>query len=255
MSDIIQVNPLVFGGEGESVHANMLVKLWENPNPTAAFTAQNITLASDNYDFLLWIYGTTSTNPKGSVIAPKGTGSVLLSSGLTNSTHGVTNVQRTAVYVSDTEYSVSAGTLGRPSGTYSEDNTVCKPTIIYGFKKSLDITAIVSNVSTDASKCMLSDGVTNVEDALSGLLTTNAQTLPAQSIGANNVYQWGVAPTAIAGYKAIGIVGFFTSINNVNHSVYLSRISGDNIQFAIRNESGSAVTFTPVVTVLYKKEQ
>lgn len=88
-----------------------------------------------------------------------------------------------------------------------------------------------------------------------GSLTTNAQALPAQSIGANSVYQWGVAPTAISGYKAIGIVGFFTSINNVNHSVYLSRISGDNIQFAIRNEGGSAATFTPVVTVLYKKEQ
>lgn len=182
---IPQKNPLI--ASGESVHANMLTTLWENPSPTSNFVAQDITLASDDYDFLLWIYGTASTNPKGSVIAPKGTGSILLSSGLTNSTHGVTNVQRTAVYVSDTKYSVSAGTLGRPSGAYSEDNTVCKPIAVYGFKKSLDITAIVSNVSTDATKCMLSDNVTNVDDAIKKR-TLKSDTFSGTSDATGNIY-------------------------------------------------------------------
>jgi hypothetical protein len=222
MSDeIIQVNPLVFGGEGESVHANMFVKLWENTNPTAAFTAQNITLASDDYDFLLWIYGTASTNPKGSVIAPKGTGSVLLSSGLTNSTHGVTNVQRTAVYVSDTEYSVSAGTLGRPSGTYSEDNTVCKPIAIYGFKKSLDVTAIVSNVSTDARQCMLSDGVTDVESKFGSVDTNIANRLPVyKAVSASNIPTGPEVSTALQSLdnKQSIVVNFYNSENTILYS-------------------------------------
>lgn len=90
-------------------------------------------------------------------------------------------------------------------------------------------------------------------DDLKPQFTVANTTLPAQSIAGNNVYQWGQAPASVAGYTPIGVVGFFSSVNSINHSVYLSRLSGGNIQFAIRNESGSAITFTPVVTVLYQK--
>ena len=31
-----------------------LKKLWENPNPNMAFSAQDITLSSDDYDYLTW---------------------------------------------------------------------------------------------------------------------------------------------------------------------------------------------------------
>lgn len=35
---------------------NKLVKLWENPNPTADFVAQNITLSSTDYDYLMFFF-------------------------------------------------------------------------------------------------------------------------------------------------------------------------------------------------------
>ena len=40
---IPQKNPLI--ASGESVHANMLTKLWENPDSSADFAAQNIALS------------------------------------------------------------------------------------------------------------------------------------------------------------------------------------------------------------------
>lgn len=30
------------------------IKLWENPNPNVAFSGQDITLSSDDYDYLIW---------------------------------------------------------------------------------------------------------------------------------------------------------------------------------------------------------
>lgn len=120
-------------------HIELFQTLWENPNPSASFGAQQITLTSSDYDFLLWIYGTGSASVQTSVICAKGE-NVALSSALTNSTYGTTNIQRTATRTSDTTYSIGDGYLGRPQNAHTTDNTVCKPLIVYGFKKSLDIT-------------------------------------------------------------------------------------------------------------------
>ena len=105
MSDIIQVNPLVFGGEGESVHANMLVKLWENPDPTAEFAAQNIEWSSSDYDYLLWDLRFT-TNVNFCFITPKGSGTIFNMGGTTGNSY-TTTIARTATVVSDTKYSIS----------------------------------------------------------------------------------------------------------------------------------------------------
>ena len=151
MSDIIQVNPLVFGGEGESVHANMLTKLWENPNPSVAFAAQNIELSSDDYDFTLWV-----TNYAGSVyttiIIPKGRSGMFFLSGTTGGSYTIT-AQRDVARVSDTEYSIGSALTQNSNAARTINNVYFVPIAVYGFKKSLDITAIVSNISTDASNC------------------------------------------------------------------------------------------------------
>ena len=169
MSDeIIQVNPLVFGGEGESVHANMLVKLWENPDPTADFAAQNISLSSIDYDFLMINYRySTSVNRVFTTIIPKNASGVIgepvigSSTVIGNPKRIVTGSLTTSINIGDCDFQVASNGGSISSST---NNSVVIPTVIYGFKKSLDITAIVSNVSTDARQCMLSDGVTSVED-------------------------------------------------------------------------------------------
>lgn len=165
MSDeIIQVNPLVFGGEGESVHANMLTKLWENPNPNVAFAAQNIELSSDDFDFTFWV-ANYAGNVYSNIIIPKGKGGMFFIAGTTGGAY-TTTVQRDVVMVSDTEYSIGGAMVQNSNAARTTNNVYFVPIAVYGFKKSLDITAIVSNVSTDASKCMLSDGVTDVEKAI-----------------------------------------------------------------------------------------
>ena len=170
MSDeIIQVNPLVFGGEGESVHANMLTKLWENPAPASAFAAQNIQFASNDYDFSLWImrYSTGDTYTY-SESFPKGTDSLIRTTGTTAAAYTNTH-QRALTRVSDTEYTVGDNYEQASNNNRAVNNIFNYPIAVYGFKKSLDVTAIVSEVSTDARKCMLSDGVTSVEDALNAI--------------------------------------------------------------------------------------
>lgn len=168
MENVIRVeNGKYIAGKasGESVHANMLTKLWENPNPSASFGAQTITLASDDYDFLLVMYRQTSGR-LASMIFPKGINFRLFTSTVGS---GATTRERDINYVSDTQLSVQSAYQCVGTSAYTTDNSLLVPDAVYGFKKSLDITAIVSNVSTDATKCILSDNVTNVDDAIDGM--------------------------------------------------------------------------------------
>lgn len=185
MSDIIQVNPLVFGGEGEAVHANMFVKLWENPNPSASFGPQTITLASDDYDFTLTIARRVAAYQQDiCAITPKGD-TVVINVGVAGGS-GVTCAWRRLDYVSDTSLSAIDCKTATGTGAATTDNTQLIPIAIYGFKKSLDITAIVSEVSTDATKCILSDNVTNVDDAIKKR-TLKFDTFSGTTDGSGNV--------------------------------------------------------------------
>lgn len=141
-----------------AISADLMTKLWENSSPTSDFVAQNITLSSSDYDFLLWTYQYNSSNNKTmSQICQKGSG--------TNMSYvvGGNSRSRMADRTSDTVFSVydasSAGVV---------DNSVCIPLTIYGIKKTVNVTfdALAKNVSTLASNCMLSDEVTSVESAL-----------------------------------------------------------------------------------------
>ena len=150
---------------GESVHANMFVKLWENPNPSSAFVAQDITLSSSDYDFLLFNYKYIATDIMAlSQITRKGEHAILDFAQSTSA--GARAWTRRINYTSDTVMSALGAEYATGTTPAVAANNYMVPTVIYGFKKSLDITAIVSNVSTDATRCIMSDGVTNVEDAV-----------------------------------------------------------------------------------------
>lgn len=101
--------------------------LWENPNPTSAFASQTITLASDNYDFLLWV------TSEGSTICKKGQ-TMRISEAATSDSNYTINRMRTATYASDTTYNVQDCRQQNANGTRSSVNTLFIPIAIYGIK-------------------------------------------------------------------------------------------------------------------------
>lgn len=139
-------------------------KLWENPSPSSAFSAQTITLASSDYDFLCIFY--RSDDIYNSTTIPKGH-SATLNDSFAISSNLVARV-RYLNRSSDTAYAVTDCTRVSYGSSTTQNDTVI-PIAIYGFKKSVDINAIVSSVSTDADKCIMSDGVTSVEQAIGEL--------------------------------------------------------------------------------------
>lgn len=129
--------PLVDG----NVEIDLMKKLWENPAPTASFSAQNITLASDDYDFLLWefnsyntqIYSVNSLIKKGQSVYAE----------MTWVDSVVRGRHRIATYVSDTKYSINDCTqMG------SSNNAGLIPIAIYGIKQkvTISLSAIISSV-------------------------------------------------------------------------------------------------------------
>ena len=144
------------------INVELMTKLWENPNPTSAFAAQTITLSSSDYDFLLVTAVCSTTNgAESSPLILKKNSKGILNYATATSPAAASN--RTITCTSNTQLSVdSAWNAG------SVVNTELVPIAVYGIKQSVtvDVSAVISDVSTDADKCMLSDGVTSVEDAL-----------------------------------------------------------------------------------------
>lgn len=103
-----------------------MTKLWENPSPTASFSAQNITLASADYDFLLWQFA-YSTSYIGSIIS-----SPFVEKGKTcycNIVSFTENVFRQCDYVNDTTY-----TIHNTSYNNNTNNNYAIPLVVYGIK-------------------------------------------------------------------------------------------------------------------------
>lgn len=116
--------------------------LWTNPNPTSDFSAQTITLSSNDYDVLEFVFelGTTGTSSTMTKIL-KGTNGnvdqiVNLNSGASQST-GVRH--RTFKYSSDTSY-IFEDCLVREGGTASVPsvaNNYLIPIYVIGYKTGL----------------------------------------------------------------------------------------------------------------------
>lgn len=170
------------GADG-TISIDLMTKLWENPAPTQAIVADtDITVNTAGYDLVMIIcaYSTSWLQYKDSFIIPQGVGA-----GLCIASNKATSfVERNFDYVSDTVYRCKQAYV---SGTAND--AVAIPTAIYGIKLHhvIEIKAIAPEVSTLASKCMLSDGVTSVEDRL------DANTLSGMTIidgyTNNNRYQ------------------------------------------------------------------
>lgn len=107
--------------------------LWENPNPTADFTAQTITLSSSDYDMLEILY---RSNAVGGIYFG-GNRKILKGYGTQldwNSISSTNRWSRRMTPVSDTAFSVGDSTL---VNTGALTNDQCVPLYIIGYKTGL----------------------------------------------------------------------------------------------------------------------
>lgn len=141
----LPANQLFVTEEGENIEINMKV-LWTNPNPASSFTAQTVTLTSDDWDYLLITANASDSHLRtcSSVIfsksSPNSVGANLIYSTSTSS-YGPVNFIRSCNVVS---------TNGNPTTSYSQvyfencyegynsteisDNRNCVPNQIIGIK-------------------------------------------------------------------------------------------------------------------------
>lgn len=155
------------GADG-TVSVELMTKLWENPDPTVAFAANaEINLLSSDYDYLIFVYYLSNTyNGTASAICEKGSNTVLtLALSASNSAQ---NWTRFITRESDVKY-IAAACTASYYGSVTTNNDRIIPYQVYGIKTSqtVEIKAIAPEVSTSASKCMMSDGETSVEEAIS----------------------------------------------------------------------------------------
>jgi hypothetical protein len=242
-----------------------MTKLWENPNPTADFAAQTVTLASDDYDFLLFDYAYLANGKRFTSIASKGCDGIInvaiQASDIVFGDPMRTITYNTATSISISDCSYQAIQNGGAVSTATNNSNLI-PIAIYGFKKTItiDTSALIANVSTDASKCILSDGVTSVEDALNNTVTLtplSPNTITNYSAGQNGRLVVGTCRMALTasantetkvgtidkkptndihclayntGNFAVGRVTIYSSSGNVNVQ-FTSALSASNVSF------------------------
>ena len=142
--------------------------LWTNESPTSAFSAGQITLNSSDYtDYeIRFAPNKNSTSSRVSSRTEKGKGTLLNYSAATGS--GVRTFLRGVAYVDETHLSIADCTYATGTTADVTNNDSCIPVEVIGHKRKVTakIKAIAHDVSTSASKCMMSDGQTNVEDEI-----------------------------------------------------------------------------------------
>lgn len=111
--------------------AGRVTKLWENPAPSSPFAAQNITLNSSDYDFLI-VFSKYGNNIASSITAPKGFGVFLNIASATSD--GAYGFRRSLNYIDDTTLGASDNYSAYGTTTATVDNTVNIPVVIYGIK-------------------------------------------------------------------------------------------------------------------------
>ena len=107
--------------------------LWTNPSPTDVFEAQNITLNSDDYDYIEVFYYSWTNNMVESCKVPKGYNINLSTTIFSTSLH---YGNRTMTRISDTEFAVSdaKGIASSNPSTIINDNDWIIPFLIIGYK-------------------------------------------------------------------------------------------------------------------------
>lgn len=220
-----------------SVEADLLNLLWTNPNDNVSFSAQNITLSSADYDYLLIVARLLEgASSEVSAIVKKG-GSIPLDHSYYS--NGVRVRRRVLVYNTDTSYSVGDAT--DQGGTY---NQCLIPMAIYGIKQKITVSfdALAESVSTLASKCMLSDG-DSVEDKFSSSASPLAN-FNASLTKVNNLCVLGLASPKSAMTKNVAFnAGTLEEKYRPNQTILL-RMIGNGRSYDINISTTGVVQIT-----------
>lgn len=109
--------------------------LWTNPSPTTDFSAQTITLSSDDYDVLEFFW--RSDVPGNRVYSTKTLKSYSVQNDIYSTVVPTRAWRRRADYVSDTSYSVGNCSRMEYNQTSYNDNGYCVPIYVIGYKTGL----------------------------------------------------------------------------------------------------------------------
>lgn len=161
-------------GADATISADLMTKLWENSELSgvgnlSAFGAQTVALDLSEYDFVLVDTMYYARADRDSYIVPKGTVNFrMCHSQATNTSGYYLNIATRNVQMTDTGVAFGDCTYAHDSTAATTENLYMIPVRIYGIKKTVTVTfdALAKNVSTSASKCMMSDEETSVEDAI-----------------------------------------------------------------------------------------
>ena len=179
------------GADG-TISADLMTLLWTNPSPSAAFDAQTIQLDLSDYDFvqIFYRFRTTSDGSYTAHLVQKN-GNTATNSFASNDSSAAAGTYCWSRNATATDEGIVFsgcyhGYTGR-AVTVSNNNII--PTKIYGIKKTINlkINAIASDVSTSASKCMMSDG-RSVEDTLTEKIEVTANNGETFSSLLNRLY-------------------------------------------------------------------
>lgn len=174
MADALAINGHIIGGDN---YASIQL-LWENPNPTAAFTPRTITLANTDYDLLLieCFRSTSNQTHTYSEIVEKGKGILLQRP----QTTGTTNLQvwaREFTYVSDISLTIQNAYYHLQGSSVEINNALMIPYKIYGLKKVANLIHENLQVSVasvvGAVKVKVLTGITAVVSAANNYVSIN----------------------------------------------------------------------------------
>ena len=160
------------GADG-TVSVELMTKLWENPDPSSSFAAQDITglTTLKDYDLYAVIFklSATGTNYTTPIVFDNMLNYACYAAASGTASQGTASrVRGFLVDKSQNKITFENAYLGYTGYASTINNTLCVPVAVYGIKTSqtVEIKAIAPEVSTSASKCMMSDGETSVEDAI-----------------------------------------------------------------------------------------
>lgn len=160
------------GADG-TVSVDLMTKLWENPSPKASFAASIITGLTTlaDYDFYLarFVLDTSDYAFINTICFNNELTEGLFAEVSGDANRGTTSYYRIfRVDAANNRVVFNGGYYGSTTLGRISDNAKMIPIAIYGIKStaSVKINAIAMDVSTSADKCMMSDGITSVEDAI-----------------------------------------------------------------------------------------
>ena len=109
-----------------------MVLLWENPGTSIS---GNISLSSDDYDYLIVEFRLSSSDPTISQLIFKGQSTRLfLCQAVNNSASDSLFASRNMTRISDTEFNLSTGVIARNNQQTTYGDHFCYPTRIFGIK-------------------------------------------------------------------------------------------------------------------------